>query len=307
MSADADERPEFVRAEVVSLDETARLVEGALGLFCVGQEHELPDVLRTREDLVEECSADASPVVRGCDEDVLEVGDRVPVRHVRARPISSPDSLRATSTVCDPSTAATSFARSSVYAVQPTDRYRSTSSSAPGRSAEIVNVIPRLSQPRLVRPKPAALPRQVGDLGGVAGQGDRGVVGVCCRSGAAEAAQQIRTRRMEGVVVAEFWFEVVHEGESAVQSSVLADGDSAVEPDDRRPVQAHQLVVEGDDLRPVRAGAVGVHGVDRGQQLVPAWRLEILERSAIARATGTSPTVPIRVDVRNRRELTYTE
>jgi hypothetical protein len=54
----------------------------------------------------------------------------------------------------------------------------------------------------------------------------------------------------------------------------LGDCDGPVEGDDRRRVEADELVVEGDDLRPVGVADVadgGVHGVDRGEDLVATW------------------------------------
>src|ERR1700756_3768861 len=51
----------------------------------------------------------------------------------------------------------------------------------------------------------------------------------------------------------------------------LAARDGPVEGDDRRGIEADELVVEGDDLRPVGVAGVaggGVHGADRREDLV---------------------------------------
>src|SRR3954449_1171557 len=117
----------------------------------------------------------------------------------------------------------------------------------------------------------AALPAQVGALGGVLGGGDRGAVRLLGFDAPAEPAEQVGAGGVPRVVARER--QPVDRGEGDLRAVQLRDRDRAVECDDRRRVEPGQLVVERDDLRPVRVrrrGRVRVYGVHRGQYLVAA-------------------------------------
>src|SRR5580692_8808270 len=76
---------------------------------------------------------------------------------------------------------------------------------------------------------------------------------------------------MVGVIAGQRILKPVDGRQRYLWAVKLADRDGPVEGDDRRGVEADELVVEGDDLRPVGVAYVaggGVHGVDRGQDLV---------------------------------------
>ena len=67
--------------------------------------------------------------------------------------------------------------------------------------------------------------------------------------------------------------ELVDENERGCGAVYLADRDGAVEGDDGGGGKLEQVVVEGDNLRPVglvEGCCVGVHGADRGLELVGA-------------------------------------
>ena len=76
---------------------------------------------------------------------------------------------------------------------------------------------------------------------------------------------------MKEVVVVEV--QLVDERERGVGAAQFGDGDGVVECDDGCRGDREEVVVEGDDLRPVGVlefWRVGVHGVDRGLELVGA-------------------------------------
>src|SRR3954452_17336386 len=117
----------------------------------------------------------------------------------------------------------------------------------------------------------AALPAQVGALGGVLGGGDRGAVRLLGFDAPAEPAEQVGAGGVPRVVARER--QPVDRGEGDLRAVQLCDRDRAVECDDRRRVEPGQLVVQRDHLRPVRGGrggSMGVDGVDRGEYLVTA-------------------------------------
>ena len=86
-----------------------------------------------------------------------------------------------------------------------------------------------------------------------------------------QPAQEVGPDRVEEVVRLEG--QAFEGGQPGLGSLDFGDGDSAIEGDDRRPVENEQLVVEGEDLAPIRlrrARRVAVDGVDGGLQLVGA-------------------------------------
>ena len=76
---------------------------------------------------------------------------------------------------------------------------------------------------------------------------------------------------MVGVIAGQLVLEAVDGRKCHLRAVELGDRDGSVEGDDRRGVEADELVVEGDDLRPVGVAYVaggGVHGIDRCEDLV---------------------------------------
>jgi hypothetical protein len=76
---------------------------------------------------------------------------------------------------------------------------------------------------------------------------------------------------MVGVIAGQLILQTVDGRQCHLRAVKLGDRDGPVEGDDRGGVEADELVVEGDDLRPVGLayiGGGGVHGVDRGEDLV---------------------------------------
>src|SRR5918995_991785 len=76
---------------------------------------------------------------------------------------------------------------------------------------------------------------------------------------------------MESVIAGQLVLKTVDGRQGDVRAVKLGDRDRAVEGDDRRGIEADELVVEGDDLRPVGVACFaggGVHGVDRCEDLV---------------------------------------
>ena len=76
---------------------------------------------------------------------------------------------------------------------------------------------------------------------------------------------------MAGVIVGQLVLETVDGRQCHFRAVKLGDREGPIEGDDRRGVEADELVVEGDDLRPVGVAYVaggGVHGADRGEDLV---------------------------------------
>ncbi len=138
-----------------------------------------------------------------------------------------------------------------------------------------------------------ALAAEVGAFGRVLGGVDRGVVGVLRLSASTEPAQQVGAGGVPRVVLGER--QPVDQREGDLRAVQLGDGDRAVEGDDRRRVEPGQLVVQRDHLRPVRVGRgrrVGVHGVDRGEDLVATGSVD---REALADqvvALGDQGAVP---------------
>ena len=110
---------------------------------------------------------------------------------------------------------------------------------------------------RTMPPGSAALPQlvaaagQVGGLGGVARQLDGFVVRRARLLAAAQPAQQVGAGRMVGVIAGQLVLETVDGRQCHLRAVELGDRDGPVEGDDRRGVEADELVVEGDDLRPV--------------------------------------------------------
>src|SRR5262249_28452316 len=97
-------------------------------------------------------------------------------------------------------------------------------------------------------PQLVAAAGQVGGLGGVARQRDGLVVRRARRLTAAPPAPQGGAGRMVGGIAGP---PVLKKGDSRQwppPARQLGDGDGPVEGDDRRGVEADELVVEGDDL-----------------------------------------------------------
>ena len=120
-------------------------------------------------------------------------------------------------------------------------------------------------------PELVAAACQVGGLGGVACQFDGFVVRCARLLAAAQPAQQVGAGRMVGVIAGQLVLKTVDGRECHLRAVKLGDRDGPVEGDDRRGIEADELVVEGDDLRPVGVPCVaggGVHGADRGEDLV---------------------------------------
>ena len=70
-------------------------------------------------------------------------------------------------------------------------------------------------------------------------------------STAAQPAQQVGAGRMVGVIAGQRVLETVDGRQCHLRAVELGDRDGPVEGDDRRGVEADELVVEGDDLPPV--------------------------------------------------------
>lgn len=88
---------------------------------------------------------------------------------------------------------------------------------------------------------------------------------------AAQPAQQVGAGRMVGVIAGQLVLKTVGRRQCHLRAVKLGDRDGPIEGDDRRGVEADELVVEGNDLRPVRVAHVaggGVHGADRCEDLV---------------------------------------
>src|SRR5215472_12035508 len=120
-------------------------------------------------------------------------------------------------------------------------------------------------------PELVAAACQVGGLGGVARQLDGFVVRRARLLTAAQSAQQVGAGRMVGVIAGQLALKTVDGRQCHLRAVKLGDRDGPVEGDDRRGVEADELIVEGDDLRPVGVAYVaggGVHGADRGEDLV---------------------------------------
>src|ERR1022692_714428 len=112
---------------------------------------------------------------------------------------------------------------------------------------------------------------QVGGLGGVARELNGLVVRRARLLTAAEPTQHVGAGRMVGVIAGQFVLKTVDGRQRYLRAVKLGDRDGPVEGDNRRGVEADELVVEGDDLRPVGVTYVaggGVHGADRGEDLV---------------------------------------
>src|SRR5215469_5448572 len=80
---------------------------------------------------------------------------------------------------------------------------------------------------------------------------------------------------MVDAIAGQFVLETVDGRQCHLRAVKLGDRDGPVEGDDRRGVEADELVVEGDDLRPVGGAYVtggSMHGADRSEDLVAAWR-----------------------------------
>ena len=84
---------------------------------------------------------------------------------------------------------------------------------------------------------------------------------------AAQPPEQIGSGGVEGVVAVQV--QLVHQRERGGRAVDLADGDGAVEGDDRGRGDREQLVVEGDDLRPV--GLLGGSAASACTALMAAW------------------------------------
>src|SRR5712691_2789599 len=120
-------------------------------------------------------------------------------------------------------------------------------------------------------PQLVAAACQVGGLGGVAGQLDGFAVRRTRLLTAAQPAQQVGAGRMVGVIAGQLVLKTVDGRQCHLRAVKLGHRDGPVEGDDRRGVDADELVVEGEDLRPVGVTYVaggGVHGADRCKDLV---------------------------------------
>src|ERR1700722_16834919 len=120
-------------------------------------------------------------------------------------------------------------------------------------------------------PQLVAAAGQVGDLAGVARQLDGLVVRRARLLTAAQPAQQVGAGAMVGVIAGQLVLQTVDDRQRPLRAVELGDRDGPVEGDDRRGIDADELVVEGDDLGPVGVAYVtggGVHGTDRGEDLV---------------------------------------
>jgi hypothetical protein len=76
---------------------------------------------------------------------------------------------------------------------------------------------------------------------------------------------------MVGVIAGQLVLETVDGRQCHLRAVKLGDRDGPVEGDDRRGIEADELVVESEDLRPVGVPYVaggGVHGADRGEDLI---------------------------------------
>src|SRR5580693_3436578 len=104
----------------------------------------------------------------------------------------------------------------------------------------------RKHEVRQALPQLGAAACQVGGLGGVACQLDGFVVRRARLVAAAQAAQQVGAGRMVGVVAGQLVLETVDGRQCYLRAVKLGDRDGPVEGDDRRGVDADQLVVEGD-------------------------------------------------------------
>src|SRR6266542_6148236 len=99
-------------------------------------------------------------------------------------------------------------------------------------------------------PQLVAAACQVGGLGGVARQLDGFVVRRARVLTAAQPAQQVGAGRMVGVIAGQRVLKTVDGRQCHLRAVKLGHRDGPVEGDDRRGVEADELVVEGEDLRP---------------------------------------------------------
>jgi len=143
---------------------------------------------------------------------------------------------------------------------------------------------------------------QVGDLGGVARQLDGFVVRRARLLTAAQPAQQVGAGRMVGVIAGQLVLKTVDGRQCHLRAVKLGHRDGPVEGDDRRGVEADELVVEGDDLRPVGVAYVagaGVHGADRCPPLAETRAVRRASvRSISASSPATSPASGRRARIR---------
>ena len=100
-------------------------------------------------------------------------------------------------------------------------------------------------------PQLVAAACQVGDLGGVARQLDGFVVRRAGLLTAAQPAQQVGVGRMVGVIAGQLVLKTDDGRQCHFRAVKLGHRDGPVEGDDRRGVEADELVVEREDLRPV--------------------------------------------------------
>jgi hypothetical protein len=91
----------------------------------------------------------------------------------------------------------------------------------------------------------AAAP-QVGGIGGVARQLDSFVVLRARRFHASQPAQQVCAGRMVSVIACQLVLQTSDGRQCYLRTVELGDRDGPVEDDDRRAVEADELVVEGD-------------------------------------------------------------
>jgi acyl-CoA synthetase (AMP-forming)/AMP-acid ligase II len=120
-------------------------------------------------------------------------------------------------------------------------------------------------------PQLVAAACQVGGLGGVARQLNGFVVRRARLLTAAQPAQQVGAGHVVSVIAGQLGRETVDGRQRHLRAVKLGDRDGPVEGDDRRGLEADELVVEGDHLRPVgvaRVAGGGVHGADRCEDLV---------------------------------------
>ena len=110
-------------------------------------------------------------------------------------------------------------------------------------------------------------------LGGVGGEFERSLVSGACLMVVAEFAEEFCAGRVVEVVATERRGEGFHLGECGARPGDVAQGDCAVQADDRGRCVVQEQVVEDEDLLPVGVvpvGSLGMAGQDGGLQLVGA-------------------------------------
>ena len=101
-------------------------------------------------------------------------------------------------------------------------------------------------------------------------------VRVCCFGAPVEPAQEVGARGVKQMVLRQV--DPLDKLEAELRPVSHCDGHGTVQLDDRRRLEARELVVERSDLEPVRLALLDVERGDRGLQLV-APRLPVGERA----------------------------